>query len=220
MQRCSTIFVLSIAVAAAVAGNDPPVTQPAPDLAKYDAQIKPADRLHWSFQPIKKPAVPTLPSLPLVQGAAKRSWARNPIDAFVLAGLAEQGWQPAPPVAPRVLIRRLYFDLIGLPPTPEEIEEFISAYSSPGTSRAHKAYENLVDRLLASPHYGERWGRHWLDVVRYAETNGYERDAVKPNIWRYRDYVIRAFNQDKPFDEFILEQLAGDELDALPSPHR
>src|SRR5262245_30665117 len=163
MQRCSTIFVLSFAVAAAVAGNDPPVTQPAPELAKYDAQIKPADRLHWSFQPIKKPFVPA---------ASNAGWISNPIDAFVLAGLEEQGWQPAPPVEPRAMIRRLYFDLTGLPPLPQEIEQFVFDCGTVGNDRLRAAaVSRLADRLLASPHYGERWGRHWLDVVRYAETN-------------------------------------------------
>src|SRR5206468_7305784 len=100
---------------------------------------------------------------------------------------------------------RVYLDLIGLPPTPEEQEAFLRDPSP-------AAFEKVVDRLLASPHYGERWGRHWLDLVRYAETSGYERDATKPQAWRYRDYVIRAFNADKPYDRFILEQLAGDEL--------
>ncbi len=192
------------AVGAAVFGNDPPVAQ-APELAKYDAQIKPEHRLHWSFQPIKKPAVP------VVKDAA---WSKNPIDAFVAKGLEEQGWSPAPAVEPRVLIRRLYFDLVGLPPTPPEVEDFVKAWAAPSAKRqANSALENLVERLLASPHYGERWGRHWLDVVRFAETNGYERDAAKPNIWRYRDYVIRAFNQDRPFRHFIMEQLAGDEIE-------
>src|SRR5207248_9438124 len=103
------------------------------------------------------------------------------------------------------LLRRVYFDLIGLPPTPEEQKAFLED-SSP------KAFEKVVDGLLARPEYGERWARHWLDVVRYADTNGYERDGAKPNAWRYRDYVIRSFNADKPFDRFVLEQLAGDEL--------
>ena len=191
-----------LAWGAASLGNDPPAGASS-DLAKYDAQIKPTDRLHWSFQPIKKPAVP------MVKNSA---WVRNPIDAFVRAGLDEQGWQPAPRVEPRVLLRRLYFDLVGLPPTPREVEDFVLAWDVGRAKRQADVLERTVNQLLASPHYGERWGRHWLDVVRYAETNGYERDAAKPNIWRYRDYVIRAFNDDKPFDRFIVEQLAGDEV--------
>ncbi len=138
---------------------------------------------------------------------------RNPIDAFVVARLEPQGLRPAAPSTTRALVRRVYFDLIGLPPTPEQVEEFL-ADTSP------HSFENLIDRLLASPHYGERWGRHWLDVVRFAETNGYERDGPKPNAWRYRDYVIRSFNDDKPFDRFILEQLAGDELETVTNDSR
>src|SRR5437879_468912 len=112
---------------------------------------------------------------------------------------------PAPPAAKRDLIRRATFDLTGLPPTPEEIAAFVSDTSP-------IAYGKLIDRLLASPHYGERWARYWLDLVRYADSNGYERDGEKPYSWKYRDYVIRAFNEDMPFDRFVTEQLAGDEL--------
>ncbi|MCI0680686.1 MAG: DUF1549 and DUF1553 domain-containing protein [Gemmataceae bacterium] len=182
------------------------------DLAKIDAQVKPVDRLHWSFQPVEKPAIPAVKD---------KGWVRNPIDAFVLAGLEEQGWRPAAAVEPRALVRRLYFDLIGLPPSPDAIEEFVRAWDAASAKRqARVLLDRVVGQLLASPQHGERWGRHWLDVVRYAESNGYERDAAKPNIWRYRDYVIRAVNDDKPFDRFIIEQLAGDELDSLPSTHR
>jgi hypothetical protein len=160
--------------------------------------------LHWSFQPVKKPAVPAVKD---------QAWVGNPIDAFVLAGLEEHGWRPAPAVEPRVLLRRLYFDLIGLPPSPEAIEAFVRAWDAASAKRQATALlDQVVGQLFASPHHGERWARHWLDVVRYAETNGYERDAAKPHIWRYRDYVIRAFNDDKPFDRFIIEQLAGDEV--------
>ena len=113
---------------------------------------------------------------------------------------------PAPEADRVTLIRRLTYDLTGLPPTPEEVDAFLA-------DRAPDAYERLVDRLLASPHYGEKWGRHWLDLVRYGETNGYERDSAKPFAWRYRDYVIDAFNRDKPYDQFVREQLAGDEID-------
>lgn len=197
-----------LAFAGASFGNDPPADKPI-DLAKIDAQIKPADRLHWSFQPVKKPAVP---------GVKDQGWVRNPIDAFVLAGLEERGWKPAPAVEPRVLLRRLYFDLIGLPPSPEAIDEFVLAWhgvranAASAKRQAEALLDTVVGKLLANPHHGERWGRHWLDVVRYAESNGYERDAAKPNIWRYRDYVIRSLNDDKPFDRFIIEQLAGDEV--------
>jgi len=123
----------------------------------------------------------------------------------VLATLESKGLSPNPPATKRELIRRVYFDLIGLPPTPHEIAAF-EQDASP------EAYEHLIDHLLASPQYGERWARHWLDVVRYAQSNGYERDAEKPMAWRYRDYIIQALNEDKPFDRFILEQLAGDTI--------
>lgn len=150
----------------------------------------------WSLAPISRPTVPLV---------TQTNWPTNEIDDFILAGLESHGWQPAPPLARDKLIRRVFFDLLGLPPTPADVEEFL-ADSTPG------AYERLVDRLLASPRYGERWARYWLDLVRFAETNGYERDALKPHAWKYRDWVIDALNQDLPYDRFILEQLAGDEM--------
>ena len=153
----------------------------------------------WAFQPVKRSKVP------VVKSAA---WVRNPIDAFILAKLEGKGLKPAPSASRAVLIRRACYDLTGLPPTPADVQAFLA-------DRSPDAWERVVDRLLASPHYGERWGRHWLDLVRYAETNSFERDGAKPFVWRYRDYVIRAFNADKPYDQFIREQLAGDEL---PSP--
>lgn len=166
--------------------------------AETEQQVSVPKSQHWSFQPIIKPKVPIIQS----------NWIRNPIDAFVLAKLQSRGWKPAPAAESRALMRRIYLDLTGLPPTLEEQKNFL----------AHpEAVDDLVSELLSRPSYGERWARHWLDLVRYAETNGYERDATKPNAWRYRDYVINAFNQDKPFNRFVLEQLAGDELpDASP----
>jgi hypothetical protein len=155
-----------------------------------EPQITDQDRAHWAFQPLHRPTVPP--------GA-------NPIDAFVLAQLRAKGLAPNPPATPRELVRRAYFDLTGLPPTPEEVTAF---EKDPGPDR----YERLLDHLLARPQYGECWGRHWLDVARFAQSNGYERDAEKPLAWRYRDYVIKAFNDDKPYDRFVLEQIAGDEL--------
>ncbi|MBM3837371.1 MAG: DUF1553 domain-containing protein [Verrucomicrobia bacterium] len=152
----------------------------------------------WSFRPVQRPAVPAF-------HGADLKWIRNPIDAFILTKLHEKSLAPSPEADRRTLIRRLYFDLIGLPPTPEQIDVFL-ADSNP------KAYENLVDRLLASPHYGERWARHWLDVVHYGETHGYDKDKPRPNAWPYRDYVIRAFNADKPYARFVQEQIAGDVL--------
>ena len=136
----------------------------------------------------------------------KAGWVRNPIDNFILARLEQGGFEPAPPAGQRELLRRVYFDLIGLPPTYGEVESFVSD-DEPG------ALERVIDKLLAKPQYGERWGRHWLDVVRFAQTNGYERDGEKPYAWRYRDYVIRSFNEDKSYKRFVIEQLAGDELE-------
>jgi hypothetical protein len=150
----------------------------------------------WSFKKLRRPAVPTLkPDQP----------AANPIDAFIFAKLKEKGLKPAPPADKVTLVRRAYFDLIGLPPTPEQVSRFVQD-SSPD------AWAKLIDTLLASPQYGERWARHWLDVVRYADSAGYEGDVYYPNAWRYRDYVIKSFNDDKPYDRFVQEQVAGDEL--------
>ena len=151
----------------------------------------------WAFRPVKKFEPPTEGFDP-----AK---VRTPVDSFVLGKLAEQGLTPSPRANKLTLIRRVTFDLTGLPPTPEEVDSFLSDDSE-------SAYKKLVERLLASKRYGERWGRHWLDVTRYADTAGYSNDFERPNAWRYRDYVIRSFNQDKPYDQFVLEQIAGDEL--------
>lgn len=151
---------------------------------------------HWAFQPIRKPEPPEVQN---------EGWVQNPIDRFVLAKLEKAGLKPAPPADRISLIRRAYYDLIGLPPTPEQVDQFVNDASP-------EAFEKVIDELLASPHYGEKWGRHWLDLVRYAETNGYERDSNKELIWKYRDYVIRSFNEDKPYDRFVWEQLAGDEM--------
>jgi hypothetical protein len=150
---------------------------------------------HWSFQPVVRPTLPRVP----------RGAVRNDIDRFILARLAKEGLGISLEADKRTLMRRVYFDLIGLPPSPEEVHEF-------ATSKDPSAYEKLVDRLLNSPRYGERWARHWLDVVRFAESHGFEMNQARPNAWPYRDYVIRAFNEDKPYDRFIVEQLAGDAL--------
>ncbi len=165
--------------------------------ATTEFTITEADRHHWAFQPVKRPAPPRVRS--------PQSAIHNPIDQFILATLESAGLTFSPPASPHTLVRRLYLDLVGLPPTPQEIEAFASDPSP-------RAYEELIDRLLVSPHYGERWGRHWLDLARFAETDGFEHDAVRPHSWRYRDYVIKSFNDDKPYDQFIREQLAGDEL--------
>ena len=142
----------------------------------------------WSFKPVVRPPAPAIRD--------PRFAVRNPIDAFVLAKLRDRGLSPSPEADRRTLIRRVYFDLIGLPPTPHEIDAFLKDPSP-------DAYEQLVDHLLASPHHGERWARHWLDVVHFGETHGYDKDKPRPNAWPYRDYVIRAFNDDKPYARFV-----------------
>src|SRR5215470_6585566 len=161
----------------------------------------PRERGHWAFV---KHATPAVPAFSLASDSA---WVKNPIDAFILQRLKKDGLKPSPPSDRATLIRRAYFDMIGLPPTAQEVAEF-TADKSPD------AWQRLVEKLLASPHYGERWGRHWLDVVRFAETDGFEYDTHRRDAWRYRDYVIRAFNIDKPYDRFVTEQLAGDEIGA------
>ncbi|HWB10355.1 MAG TPA: DUF1549 and DUF1553 domain-containing protein [Pirellulales bacterium] len=163
------------------------------------ADEEPYDRSHWSFGPRQTPQPPAF------SDSSDRDWLRNEIDAFILDRLKDAGLRPAPEAGRQVLIRRLYFDLTGLPPTPAEVDAFVNDPSP-------QAYERLVDRLLASPPYGERWGQHWLDVVRYAETEGFEYDKYLVGAWRYRDWVIGCLNADKPYDEFVREQVAGDEL--------
>ncbi len=153
-------------------------------------------RGHWAFEPIGSPSPPA---------TSRTDWANGEIDQFVLSRLERAGLSPAPSAEKSVLLRRVTYDLTGLPPTPEEMAAFLADASA-------DAYAKVVDRLLDSPRYGERWGRHWLDVVRYADTNSFERDGPKPHSWRYRDYVIRSLNADKPYDRFLVEQLAGDEL--------
>jgi hypothetical protein len=176
----------------------PAAVSKAPAHEKRGGVVTPAARRYWAYQPIKRPAPPEIRN--------PKSQISNPIDAFVVAKLNEKGLVPAAPADPVALVRRAYYDLTGLPPTPEQADAFVRDPSP-------RAYELLIDTLLDSPHYGEKWGRHWLDLVRYAETNGYERDTPKPHAWRFRDYVIQSFNTDKPFDRFLKEQLAGDELD-------
>ncbi|MCI0461933.1 MAG: DUF1553 domain-containing protein [Gemmataceae bacterium] len=163
-----------------------------------------AGRKFWAFQP------PRASPLPAVKNP---SWARSPIDRFILARLESQNLQPAPDADRATLIRRAYFTLIGLPPTPEEIDAFVK-------DRSSDAFVKVVDRLLASPHFGERWGRHWLDVARYADSSGGGRSLIFKDAWRYRDYVIDAFNADMPYDQFILEQIAGDLLNAKTPEER
>ena len=151
---------------------------------------------HWAYRPLTEQIPPKV---------TNQTWARNPIDPFVLSRLEAAGVQPSSKAEKHILIKRLSYDLLGLPPKPADVEAF-SKDTSPN------AYDKLVDRLLASPHFGERWGRHWLDKARYADSDGYEKDRPRPNAWRYRDWVIHAINQDMPFDQFTIEQLAGDLL--------
>src|SRR6516164_8292074 len=153
----------------------------------------------WSLRPLVKSTLPT------ASGAGQGTWARTPIDHFILAKLRDKGLVPSPEDDKRTLLRRVTFDLIGLPPTPEEIDAFLKADSP-------DAYEKVVDRLLRSPHYGERWARHWMDIAHYAETHGHDQDRPRPNAWPYRDYLIRSFNSDKPYARFVREQIAGDVL--------
>ena len=169
-------------------------TAPDATAALEEMAIPPEARRYWAFQKPVRPPVPASVDL------------TNPVDRFLEQSRAEKGLHRAQRADRVTLLRRAYLDLIGLPPTPAETAEYL-ADESPN------AWANLIEKLLASPHYGERWGRHWLDVARYADSNGYEHDYDRPNAWRYRDYVIRAFNQDTPYNIFLAEQIAGDELD-------
>ncbi|QDT65127.1 PSD1 and planctomycete cytochrome C domain-containing protein [Calycomorphotria hydatis] len=165
----------------------------------WDNKLLPAPQIettHWAFQPINRPELPVVHD---------DSWIRTPVDAFVSARHSQLNLKPATTADRRVLVRRLYLDLIGLPPTPEQVESFLEDESP-------DAFERLVDELLDSPHYGERWGRYWLDLARWAESHGYQHDIPRPLAWLYRDYVINSFNADKPYNQFLREQIAGDEL--------
>lgn len=165
-------------------------------LREATSKITAGDRAWWAFQPL------AMPDVPAVEGD---TWSRNPIDRFVYRRLREHDMEPAPQAGKAVLVRRLYFDLTGLPPSPEEIDRFVN-------DPAPDAWEHLVDRLLDDPRYGEHWARFWLDLVRYAESDGWNQDAYRPQIWRYRDYVVDAFNRDEPYPAFVRAQLAGDEI--------
>lgn len=173
-------------------GAEPATGTPAAPASEY--VIKPEQKQFWSFQPVRKMAPPAVKN---------KSWVKSPLDQFILANLEAKGLKPAPPASRGVLIRRAYFDLIGLPPSPDEVVAFVS-------DKSPDAYAKLLDRLLAMPQYGERWGRRWLDVARYADSNGLDENIAFGNAWRYRDYVVAAYNADKPYNEFIKEQIAGD----------
>jgi hypothetical protein len=167
-----------------------------PETSSKPKEFTVMQRRWWAFQKVVKPPVPAVKN---------RAWSSNPVDAFILAKLEEKGLAPNPPAEKATLLRRASLDLTGLPPTPEETQAFLS-------DSAPDAFAKVVDRLLASPRYGERWGRHWLDLARYADSEGFKSDETRPNVWRYRDYVVDSFNADKPYDRFIREQIAGDEL--------
>jgi mono/diheme cytochrome c family protein len=165
-------------------------------LAKLEERpITQEERQYWAFQPPRRAPIPAV---------ASSAWSRSPIDAYLFAAMKRKGLSPSPRADRRTLIRRAYLDVLGLPPSPEEVESFVR-------DTAADAWPRLVERLLASPHYGERWARHWLDVARYADSGGFEFDVDRPEGWRYRDYVVKAFNDDKPYSQFVREQIAGDE---------
>ena len=164
--------------------------------ALAELKITEKDRSYWAYKPLTKPVPPQL---------NEENWSQHPVDKFILRKLKENQLLPAQPAHRRDLIRRAYFDLTGLPPKPQEVEAFVN-------DKDPQAYENLIDKLLASPRYGERWGRHWLDLVRFAESDGYRGDFYRPEAYKYRDYVIRSFNKDKSYKQFVMEQLAGDEI--------
>lgn len=199
LTDCVAALILGLVAMLSVAGVGAEGGSLISSTASNSVPSRDPRRSHWSFQPVRQTVPPAW--------AAQRQGEvpGHVIDTFIAERLRQKGL-PVPKAATRTtLIRRVTYDLTGLPPTPEAVEAFVHDPSA-------QAWENLVDRLLESPHYGEKWGRHWLDLVRFAETNSYETDEAKPNAWRYRDYVIRAFNSDKPYDRFIREQLAGDEL--------
>ncbi|MEO7677224.1 MAG: DUF1549 domain-containing protein, partial [Verrucomicrobiota bacterium] len=195
---CFTTVMSTSALHAAE--NVPPATSdPAATLpGKTSSTNSSAATNHWAFKPPARPKAPAVKN---------KSWVRNPVDNFILAKLEREKLSPTPPADKATLLRRVSLDLIGLPPTIAEVDAFL-ADQSPG------AYEKQVERLLASPHYGERWGRNWLDAARYADSDGFEKDKSR-EMWPYRDYVINALNRDLPFDQFVIEQIAGDEL---PNP--
>jgi len=192
-RKVYTALILGMAVALAgkamAAEEKPAQTADAPDTAPSKSKL-------WSYQPVKTPAIPSV---------KQQDWVRTPIDAFVLAPLEAKELKPSADADRAAFIRRATLDVLGVIPTPEEVDAFVNDTSS-------EAYEKLADRLLASPKYGERQGRKWLDLARYADSSGFQNDNDRLNMWRYRDYVINSFNQDKPYNLFIQEQLAGDEL--------
>ena len=191
------LALLSVAVAAAMAGDKPsPTDGYAPPETFSEEQ-----RGHWAYQPVKRVDPPTVNA---------SGWVKNPIDRFILSEVEKIGLAHAREADRVALVRRVTFDLTGLPPSPDEVAAFV------GDQRPD-AYERLVDRLLDSPHFGERWGQHWLDLAHYADSNGFEADAERPDAWRYRDWVVSALNADLPYDRFVMLQLAGDDI--APTDH-
>ena len=188
--RRAALILLSIAAGRAIGAAE--ISEGAPP----ERPITAGERDHWAYRPIVAAPPPAVDD---------PRWGRHPVDRLLKASMKRQAIEPLPPASKTTLVRRLYFDLTGLPPTPREVHDFLHDQST-------DAYETLVNRLLASPAYGERWAQHWLDLARFAETDGFEHDLVRPNAWRYRDWVIDALNRDLPFDEFLRLQLAGDEL--------
>src|SRR5258708_1455860 len=194
LRRAIPLAVLLCIVAAASGAPSPATTQQLEELIR-------AGRESWAFSAPKEPVAPSV-----VDG----SWCKSPIDPFILAKLETRGLKPAAPADKRTLIPRAYFDLIGLPPKPEEVDSFLHDDSP-------DAFAKVVDHLLASPHYGERWARHWLDVVRYTDSNDARGVGSEGDIafaWRYRDWVVKALNEDLPYDQFVMQQIAGDLLPA------
>ena len=183
--------------AGATIPEDSELERPEVDHTNPATLVNEETKNYWAFRPVADPAVPQVKNA---------GWASNSIDRFVLSKLENAELSPASPAEKQKLIRRAYYDLTGLPPSMADVDSFVN-------DKSDQAFEKVIDRLLDSPQYGERWGRHWLDLVRYAESNSYERDGTKPFIWRYRDYVIKSFNEDKPYTQFIKEQLAGDEFE-------
>lgn len=195
-RRIPWRVALAVAMCIAALRAVPAAPDAPADAAATEHKFSAEDRAYWALQPVRRPETPSV---------ANAAWARNAVDRFVLAKLAAASLVPSPQADRATLLRRLSFDLAGLPPEPEDVAAF-EADESPD------AYERQVDRLLASPRMGERWARHWLDLARYAETDGFKADVTRRNAWRYRDYVIAALNADKPYDRFLMEQIAGDEI--------
>ncbi|HZU39039.1 MAG TPA: DUF1549 and DUF1553 domain-containing protein [Gemmataceae bacterium] len=201
-RRRLTVLIALLATLGLLPGGSQAGKRRAQSVQEPD--LTPADRQFWAFRPPRRPVLPAV---------RRTAWVRTPVDAFVLAQLEQAGLEPARAADRATLLRRVTFDLTGLPPTPNELDDFLHDHQ-PG------AYERVVERLLASPHYGERWAQHWLDVVRYADSNGYEADGDRPDAWRYRDYVVQSLNDDKPYNRFLTEQLAGDLLARGQTPRQ